>query len=85
MQLATLALAGQAVERVFPFMVYSIPKKIVIPKMNLAVRPEIALSANELMLKRFRYGLIEYPPLIWPVKEVSREEMRRLYPLSHAT
>jgi hypothetical protein len=30
LQLATLAIAGQAVERVFPFRVYSIPKKITV-------------------------------------------------------
>lgn len=32
LQLACLAVAGKAVERTFPFRVYSIPKEIVVPK-----------------------------------------------------
>lgn len=35
LQLAALAIAGQAAERVFPFRVYSIPKNIVAPKIDL--------------------------------------------------
>lgn len=35
LQFATLAIAGQAAERVFPFRVYSIPKTICAPKIDL--------------------------------------------------
>lgn len=35
LQLAALAIAGQAAERVFPFRVYSIPKKIVSAQLPL--------------------------------------------------
>lgn len=98
LQLAALALAGQAAQRVWPFRVYSIPKKIVVAPItcHLAGDAFYASLVNEAeglfglpvyaqyadVVPYMGLSRSMYPPGFWPVKEISLEEMRRCYPMS---